>query len=187
MYNRVFFFSSINRGGSELTLLRYLKNTKKKDNKTILVYFKDTSDNTMIEEFKDLIKVKKLEKGESIRCNTAINCMISTTDNGFVVKIIAEKYILWVQVNPSFYSNYRDFDKYDSFLTTSRFIKELVLEYHFKHDKTIYLANPILDSKDILDKAKEKQDILKDNIYNLITIARVTHEKGYDYYVEIST
>ena len=187
MYDIVFFYSSINRGGSELALLRYLKNTKKQINKNIiLTYFKDTSDINMINEFKEIIEVKKLKEGESIKTKTAINCMISTTENGFFNKILAEKYILWVQVNPKIYSNYKDFDKYDSFLTTSNFIKNLVLEYNGIKGKTIYLANPIVDTKDVLEKSKEQQDILKDTDNNIITIARVTNEKGYDYIIEVA-
>ena len=110
MRDVVFFYSSINRGGSELALLRYLKNTKRAKN-SLLVYFKDTSDINMINEFKKIINVKKLEEGEVVNTKTAVNCMISTTDNGFFNKIKANKYILWVQVNPEIYSNYKDFEK----------------------------------------------------------------------------
>ena len=187
MYDIVFFYSSINRGGSELALLRYLKNTNKlKEYNAILVYFKDTSDIKMIDEFKKVIEVKKLNDGENIKTKTAVNCMISTTENGFFNKILANKYILWVQVNPKVYSNYKDFYKYDSFLTTSNFIKGMVLEYTGIENKTIYLANPIVDTKEVLEKSKEYQDILNDNDTNIITIARVTHEKGYDYIIELA-
>lgn len=185
MYDVAFFYSSINRGGSELALLRYLKNTKKAKN-AVLVYFKDTSDNEMIDEFKNVIKVKKLSEGESISAKTAVNCMISTTENGFFNKINSSKHILWVQVNPELYSNYKDFEKYDSFLTTSLYIKGLVLKHPSAKNKKIYLANPIVDFNEIKNKSLESQNILDDNDINLITIARVSHEKGYDYNIEIA-
>ena len=185
MFDLVFFYSSINRGGSELALLRYLKKTKKAKN-SLLVYFKDTSDNEMIEEFKKVIKVKKLKENEVIETKNAVNCMISTTENGFFDKIKANKYILWVQVNPEIYSNYKDFDKYDSFLTTSNYIKSLVIKHPSTKDKDIFLANPIVDFNEIKRMGKEKQSILKKDEINLITIARISHEKGYDYVVEIA-
>lgn len=185
MYKTIFFYSSINRGGSELALLRYLKNTKKLKN-SLLVYFKDTSDINMINEFKKVIEVKKIKENEKLITETAVNCMISTTENGFFNKIKANKYILWVQVNPKIYSNYKDFDKYDSFLTTSNYIKSLVLEYPGIENKNIYLANPIVDFDEIKRKSEEYQDVLKDDTINLVTIARVSHEKGYDYVVEIA-
>lgn len=185
MYDIVFFYSSINRGGSELALFRYLKNTKKTNN-SLLVYFKDTSDPEMIDEFKKVIKVKKFIEGESIETKTAVNCMISTTENGFFDKIKASMYVLWVQVNPEIYSNYKDFDKYDRFLTTSLYIKNLVLKYPGIDSNKVYLANPIVDFADIKEKSKEPQSILKKETNNLITIARVSHEKGYDYMIEIA-
>lgn len=185
MYDIVFFYSSINRGGSELALFRYLKNTKKTNN-SLLVYFKDTSDPEMIDEFKKVIKVKKLIEGESIETKTAVNCMISTTENGFFDKIKASMYVLWVQVNPEIYSNYKDFDKYDRFLTTSLYIKNLVLKYPGIDSNKVYLANPIVDFADIKEKSEESQSILKKETNNLITIARVSHEKGYDYMIEIA-
>lgn len=185
MHDIVFFYSSINRGGSELALLRYLKNTKKASN-ALLVYFKDTSDPEMIDEFKKVINVKKLLDGESLNTKTAVNCMISTTENGFFNKIKADKYVLWVQVNPEIYSNYKDFDKYDKFLTTSKYIKNLVLKYPGIDSSNVYLANPLVDFDDIRNKAKESQDILNKENNNLITIARVSHEKGYDYIIEIA-
>ena len=40
MYDLVFFYSSINRGGSELALLRYLKKTERKHN-IVLVQYKE--------------------------------------------------------------------------------------------------------------------------------------------------
>lgn len=185
MYDVVFFYSSINRGGSELALLRYLKKTKKAKN-SLLVYFKETSDDEMLEEFKKVINVKKLEENEVVNSTTAVNCMISTTENGFFNKIKANKYILWVQVNPEIYSNYKDFNKYDSFLTTSNYIKELVIKHSSTKDKEIFLAHPIVDFNEIEKMSKEKQTILKKDEINLITIARVSHEKGYDYTVEIA-
>lgn len=60
MYDIVFFYSGINRGGSEYALLRYLKNTKKIKN-ALLVYFNDTSNIEMIKEFEKIIEVKKLK------------------------------------------------------------------------------------------------------------------------------
>lgn len=112
--------------------------------------------------------------------------MISTTENGFFNKIKANKYILWVQVNPKLYSNYKDFDKYDRFLTTSNYIKEIVLEYPNINKSNIYLANPIVDFEDIRTKSKESQNILSNEDINFITIARISHEKGYDYNIEIA-
>ena len=185
MHDVVFFYSSINRGGSELALLRYLKNTKKAK-KSLLVYFKDTSDNEMIEEFKKVIDVKKISEDEVINTNVAVNCMISTTENGFFNKLKANEYVLWVQVNPELYSNYKDFEKYDRFLTTSDYIKSLVLKHPSVKDKKIFLANPIVDLEEIKNKSKEKQNILEKDTINLMTIARVSHEKGYDYIVEIA-
>jgi len=185
MHDVVFFYSSINRGGSELALLRYLKNTNKANN-AMLVYFKDTSDLEMIGEFKKVIKVKKLLEGESVDAKTAVNCMISTTENGFFNKIKADKYVLWVQVNPEIYSNYKDFDKYDKFLTTSLYIKDLVLKYPGIDSNNVYLANPLVDFDDIRKKAEQSQCVLKKGTNNLITIARVSHEKGYDYMIEIA-
>lgn len=185
MFDVVFFYSSINRGGSELALLRYLRKTKKVKN-CLLVYFKDTSDSEMLKEFKKVINVKKLKENEVIETKNAVNCMISTTENGFFNKIKANKYILWVQVNPEIYSNYKDFELYDSFLTTSNYIKELVIKHPSTRDKKIFLANPIVDFNEIKKRGKEKQNILKQNEFNLITIARISHEKGYDYIVEIA-
>lgn len=185
MYDLVFFYSSINRGGSELALLRYLKKTQKRHN-IVLVYYKDTSDSRMIEEFQKVIEVKKLSEGEVVKAKVGVNCMISTTGSGFFEKISADKYILWVQVNPEIYSNYKDFDKYHRFLTTSRYIKDVVLKYPGIKDSDIYLANPLVDVADIKMKAKESQNILNENEFNLITLARVTHEKGYDYMIEIA-
>lgn len=185
MFDVAFFYSSINRGGSELALLRYLQKSTKISN-SVLVYFKDTSDLKMIEQFEKVITVKKLVAGESISAKTAVNCMISTTENGFFDKIKANKYILWVQVNPQIYSNYKDFDKYDSFLTTSNYIKNIVTEHPSTKGKSIFLANPIVDFDEIREKAIEKQDIIQDETNNLITIARISHEKGYDYIVEVA-
>lgn len=185
MHDVVFFYSSINRGGSELALLRYLKNTKKAKN-SLLVYFKDTSDNEMIEEFKKVIDVKKISEDEVINTKVAVNCMISTTENGFFNKIKANEYVLWVQVNPELYSNYKDFEKYDRFLTTSEYIKSLVLKHPTVKNKKIFLANPIVDLEEIRNKSKEQQNILEEDTINLMTIARISHEKGYDYIVEIA-
>ena len=80
MYDLIFFYSSINRGGSELALLRYLKKTTKKDN-TLVVYYKDTSDPEMIKEFQNVIEVKKLEHEEVVSTKNVVNCMISTTES----------------------------------------------------------------------------------------------------------
>lgn len=185
MYDIVFFYSSINRGGSEYALLRYLKSTKKMKN-ALLIYFKDTSDLEMIKEFEKVINVKKIKEEDIINAEVAVNCMISTTENGFFNKIKARKYVLWVQVNPKLYSNYKDFDKYDRFLTTSNYIKEIVLEYPNINENNIYLANPIVDFEEIRTKANAFQNILSDNDINFITIARISHEKGYDYNIEIA-
>lgn len=185
MYDVVFFCSSINRGGSELSLLRYLKLTKKSYN-ALLVYYKDTSDMQMIEEFQEVIKVKKITEGEIIKAKVGVNCMISTTSSAFFDMISANQYILWVQVNPKIYGNYRDFDRYDKFLTTSQYIKDIVLKYPNVIDSNVYLANPLVNAIDIKMKSEESQDIINNNNFNIITLARITSEKGYDYILEIA-
>lgn len=185
MYDIVFFYSSINRGGSELSLLRYLKSTKRLSN-TLLVYYKDTSDMKMIEEFQEVISVKKIAEGEIIKTKVGVNCMISTTSSIFFDMISADEYILWVQVNPKIYSNYRDFDRYDKFLTTSQYIKGIVLKYPDIRDNNVYLANPLVNIDEIKIKSEESQSVLKDTDFNIITLARITSEKGYDYIIEIA-
>ncbi|MBR3888435.1 MAG: glycosyltransferase [Clostridia bacterium] len=185
MYDLIFFYSSINRGGSELALLRYLKNTTKKEN-TLVVYYKDTSDLEMIKEFQNVVEVKKLEPDEVVSTKNVVNCMISTTESTIFDKVKAEKYILWVQVNPEFYSNYRDFEKYDSFLTTSEYIKGITLKHESVKGKKVFLANPIVDMEEIRQKGEESQDVLSDDEINIVSIARVCKNKGYDYMVEIA-
>ena len=185
MYDLIFFYSSINRGGSELALLRYLKKTTKKDN-TLVVYYKDTSDPEMIKEFQNVIEVKKLEPEEVVSTKNVVNCMISTTESTIFDKVKAEKYILWVQVNPEYYSNYRDFEKYDSFLTTSEYIKGITLKHESVKDKKVFLANPIVDMEEIRAKGKEPQDVLNDEEINIVSIARVCKNKGYDYMIEVA-
>lgn len=185
MYDVVFFCSSINRGGSELSLLRYLKLSKKSHN-TLLVYYKDTSDIKMIEEFQKVIAVKKVVDGETIKAKVGINCIISTTSSAFFDIVSANQYILWVQVNPKLYGNYRDFNRYDKFLTTSQYIKKIVLDYKNIKDSNVYLANPLVNAIDIKIKSDESQDVLNDTNFNIITIARITSEKGYDYIIEIA-
>ena len=59
-----------------------------------------------------------------------------------------------------FMNKYKDFDKYDSFLTTSNYIKSLVLEYPGIENKNIYLANPIVDFDEIKRKFCKECHIL---------------------------
>ena len=184
MYKIVFYFCGINRAGSEIALLRYLKNTKKRKN-ILIAYDKDDSDEKMIEEFSKYSRVIRIEEDTVLETETAVNCMISSRENSFFDKIKANKRILWVQINPQ-HGNYKDFERYDSFLGTSQYIKKMILEYENLGKQSIYIANPITDFEEIRKLAEEKQDIINPEEVNLITIARVTKEKGYEHIIKIA-
>lgn len=185
MVDIVFFYSGINRAGSEIALLRYLKNTKI-NAKMLLVYGNRATDDAMVDEFKKVIEVRKMEEGEEIKCKVAVNCMISRHPNVMFDSIQAEKRIFWVQMNPKKHGNYMDFEKYDVYLTTSQYVSDIIGESEKTRGKKIYLSAPIVDTKEIRNLSTQTQDTLKENEINFVSIARVCPEKGYDYMLEIA-
>ena len=182
MYKLVFYYAGVNRAGSEIALLRYLKQLKSTKG-MLLAYGDRSTDLSMLDEFKKYIEVKKIDVNSNIEADVAVNGMISRFTSDIFNAIKAKKKIFWVQMNPKKHGNYMDFERYDCYLTTSEYVRSIILESDKAKGKSICVAQPIVDAKEIRSLAIEKLD-LKPN--SICTIARVCPEKGYDYYIEIA-
>ena len=185
----VFYFNIIKRSGSEIALLRYFKNNKFNDNNILVYSDKKETDMSMIEEYSEYVQVKCIDKDEKMKVSVAVNCSIYDVDEELFEHFDAEKYVFWAQVNPNNMEILEDktkLEKYDVFLATSKYIKEALIAKNEYTKGKIFLANPIVDSQEIIEKSKEHNELMDKKDFNIITIARYTPSKGQQYNIEIA-
>lgn len=184
-----FYFNTIKRSGSEIALLRYLK-LNKNNTDSVLIYsnFKET-DSTMIDEYKKYIDVHLVQNEKAYETIVAVNCSIYDVDEELFINVKAKKYVFWAQVNPNnmpILNDKRKLEKYNTFLATSEYIRDALIEKNEYTKDKIYVANPIICSKEILEMSNESQRLIDNKTFNIITIARYTPSKGYQYNIEIA-
>ena len=184
MKKRIMFFRTlIYIGGTENAVLNLLKHIYK-DYEIYIGYTNDESDKGMLNEFKKYGKVLKIDENVHLDVDLFI-----TTSSGYkqdvpVAKNIKrKKTILWL--HHFLHSNKtvlreKWIDKVDKIIVVSNTaLNTLKEEYSNLSNKATVIYN-VINNDDIIEKSNIPISLeLSDNL-NLVTVARVKEEKGFD-------
>jgi glycosyltransferase involved in cell wall biosynthesis len=124
---------------------------------------------------------------------------------GFTTKLMSKssnkkaKKIAWVHIDLKFnpwsqrlgiYRNIEEetltYSKFDSIITVSNTVKQSFKEVYGQGEKLVTIYNPI-DVYDIKQRGKENIDGYNRSILNIVTVGRLTSQKGYDILLQIVT
>lgn len=122
---------------------------------------------------------------------------------GFTTKLISKssnkkaKKIAWVHIdlkqNPwpqklGIYHNIEEetltYSKFNSIITVSKTVKQSFKDVYGQAEKTITIYNPI-DIHDIKQKGRENINGYNKSVMNLVTVGRLTPQKGYDILLQV--
>lgn len=177
----MFFFPLIYIGGTETALLSLIKRLKGYD--VYVGYANDNSDKGMLDELSKYSKVVNLEKEDNIEVDYLVSCSMRFHLYDIVKKIKRKKTILWVHqvVNLKdsiLFSTAKD--TLDGIVTVSKTICDQ-LENTFtdlkSKIKTIY---NVIDQDSVIEKSKENLNLNLSKQLNLVTVARICKDKGFD-------
>lgn len=75
---------------------------------------------------------------------------------------------------------------FDEIVAVSSGVKESVIEKLKVSEERVRVIPNIIDTKEIIEKSNQEVDYIKNlNHYNLITVGRICHQKGYDILIDI--
>ena len=146
----------------------------------------------------DLLKKIKKNKYSNKEYDVAIDFDSYQFDTAFgAISVNAKKRVLWIHndikiklknefkyrvLHYFFRGKYKYFDEY---VAVSKVIVEPFRETNKIYGKKIYVIPNYINAQEIIDKSNESTDLkINKNIYNLVSVGRICHQKGFDILLE---
>ena len=171
----------ISLGGTEIAMLNLVKYLKGYE--LYIGYTEDTSDNSLLDEFRKYAEVINITNKPNIK----FDILISATTRYHTIKEFQEleydKKYLWfhyfLKLNTSVFSDLEEVKKLDGIITVSETCtKKLAGLFPTIKDKIIPIYN-IIDTESIINKSNIPKDLELSSELNLATTARIAAEKGF--------
>ena len=180
----MFFRPLYSLGGTEIAMLNLV--TKMEGYKIYIGYSDETSDLHLLDRFARYAEIVNLNDITEIELDTFITCSAHYNLDKTVQKVKAKKTILWihhlVNVETTVLAEKEETDKLDCIVTvsntTAKTLKAIFPNLR-KKIKTIY---NVIDEQEIKNSAKLplNRNLLLSDELNLVTVARVCKEKGFE-------
>lgn len=161
-------------GGVEIAILNVIKELYK-DNKIIVGYTNTSTDDRMLDMYKPYAEVKKLD--DAIEVDLAVYCSMWSYKG--IPNIKARERWLWV--HGIFNTNFNtalNHSRFDKIICVSEAVKKSMLIFYKVPNEIIHVIHNFQDVEGIINKSKEPYDLKKADL-NLITVARISEEKGF--------
>lgn len=171
-------------GGTEIAILSLIKALNNYD--IFIGYTDDTSDKDLLDKFRQFAKVVKIDANFKEEMDTLVICSPYKSVLKIHDKIKRNKTILWFhhfgEREVSIFTDDSFNDVIDEVVVVSETCKKIMLkqDYASKVRGIIRVIYNIIDVKDIIEKSNEKIIIDTDHQLTLVSVGRVSYEKGFD-------
>lgn len=174
-------------GGTEIAILNLIKNLQNFD--FYIGYSDENSDSILLKEFSKYAKVVNI-KNEKVE----VDSLVLTIDYYYMLEelnnVKSKRNILWVhRLNGTYKSALEietEWKKLDYIVTVSNTAKNKIIDLCPYLNNKVYSIYNILNSDEIKIKSMEISDIKLSNNLNLVTVARVCDEKGFNRMLELT-
>ena len=178
----MFFRQLIYTGGTEIGMLNLIKNLKGFD--IYVGYGDDTSDKDLLNEFGKYAHVININDDIDVEFDILILCTTKFYQIDRLDYIKRKKDILWLHFlskKPEFTPLVKKrFDKLDSIVSVSKTLTNVLCDMYPEYKNKIKTIYNVLDNDKIINNSKVDIDLNLSNTLNLVTVARVSHAKGFD-------
>ena len=178
----MFFRSLFYLGGIELAILNLVKNLK--GFKIYIGYSDETSDKDLLERFKKHAEVVNLNEIKSISVDVFIPCSAHFNAVNNIEKIKRKRTILWIHhlinLDSCCLSIEEEYNKIDYIVSVSKTISNKLRTLYPNIAHKIHTIYNIINEQEIKELANTPREINLSNTLNLVTVARVCKEKGFD-------
>ena len=186
MKSILFYYKLFFAGGIESSILKLVRKLYR-DYNIFVAYDDENSHNTVLDRISEYAEIINLNKTDSIKVDTCIWCSHPKqwTFKEFTNKVQADKFYCWGHI--LLFDTYPDlsFDdefikNMDKFINVSKTVEDdLLNKYPELENKSMVLEN-YMDIDEIIKKSNDKIQIkVQKNKINIITTARIAHDKGY--------
>ena len=178
----MFFRSLFYMGGTEMAILNLIK--KLKDFEINIGYCDETSDKELLSKFKEYAKVINISEIKEIKVDVFIPCSAHFQLSNHINKIKREKTVLWIHhlinLDTSVLSMSEEIEKIECIVSVSKTISDKLRQLYPNLVSKIHTIYNIIDEEGIIELSKEPIQLELSNTLNLVTVARVCKEKGFD-------
>lgn len=181
----MFFRPMIYMGGTEIAILNLIRVLNKEKFEIYIGYTDVTSNKELLDRMSKYAKIINISK-EKIDIDVLINCSPYKSAIQHFSNVNCKKMFLWFHHFGSSDESIFNDDEYikslDKIITVSEATKNVMLKQKYADkikDKVEVIYN-ILDKNMILEKSREEYEINKAKDLNLITISRLSLDKGFE-------
>lgn len=178
----MFFRSLFYMGGTELAILNLIKNLK--GFKIYIGYSDETSDKKLLDRFKKYAEVVNLNEIDSINIDVFVPCSAHFHLVDKIEKINRKRTILWIHhlinLDSCCLTVEEEYKKIDYIISVSKTISDKLRKLYPNVSHKIHTIYNIINEQEIKQLANEPRKIQLSKTLNLVTVARVCKEKGFD-------
>ena len=183
----IFYYKLFFAGGIESSILKLARKLYEKY-EIYVAYDDENSQSTVLDRISEYATIINLNEISTLKVDTCIWCSHprQLTFKEFTSKVKADKFLCWGHILLfDTYPNYQFDDDFikniDKFVNVSQTVEDdLLSKYPFLKDRSIVLEN-YMDTAEIIRKSNEEIGFnVDENRLNIITTARIAHDKGYN-------
>lgn len=176
----MFFRPLFYMGGTEMAILNLVK--KLKGFKIYIGYCDITSDKELLSRFEEYAKVININEIDKIEVDVFIPCSAHYLLTESINRIKRDKTILWIHhlVNLDTSVLSENTEDLDCIISVSKTITRKLRDLYPKLSSKIHTIYNIIDEEEIIRQSLEPKELNLSKTLNLVTVARVCKEKGFD-------
>lgn len=180
---KIFFFRSLYyMGGTELAMLNLVK--KLKGFKIYIGYSDETSDIKLLDRFKKYAEIVNLNEIDKIEVDVFVPCSAHFHLNKGIEKINSKKTILWIHhlinLETSCLNKEDVYNKINYIVSVSKTISDKLRFIYPNLSHKIHTIYNIINEEELKELSNEPKEIKLSKTLNLVTVARVCKQKGFD-------
>ncbi len=171
-------------GGTEIAILNLIRVLNKNKFEIYIGYTDDASDQELIARMSKYAKPINI-KNQKIELDVIINCSPYRSSIQYFENVQYKKMYLWFHhfgsSDESIFNDDEYIEKLDKIITVSEATKNIMLKQDYAHkiQEKVEVIYNILDKAMVLKKSQEDYAIDKAKDLNLITISRLSLDKGF--------
>ena len=180
----MFFRPMLYMGGTEIAILNLIKNLNKSNYDIYIGYSDNESDKNLLEEYGKYATVMNVKEND-IKVDVLINCSPYISAIKEFSRVEYEKIYLWFhhfgKSGISIFEDVEHIKKLDKIVVVSEATKKIMLENSYGElikDKIDVIYN-VLNVNEIIEKSKEIEEIQLSKGLNIVTICRLSLDKGF--------
>lgn len=178
----MFFRPLFSLGGTEIAILNLIK--KLNGYKLYIGYSDETSDKHLLKRFSEYADIININNVNNFDVDVFITCSAHYNLIKAIKNIKAKKTMLWihhlVNIETTVLADDKETEKLDYIVTVSNTTAKILKTSFPKLSKKIKTIYNVINDEEIRDLAEEPINLSLSNELNLVTVARVCKEKGFE-------